>query len=237
VGEVVENYKVLKNEYYELFFPNKYDVDMKEILEYSTKRLIYNLNFFDKDSYGKVIHASFFDKKEAFLARIHELDKKATPPDWATGCFYGEENQILFEENNIKDCFYTLAHESCHLLFQKFIYNKYKDRIVWLDESFAANFSGEVEKEMINGEFIKKVKKYLNCNTLPKMNEISFQNNNIKTVVYNAYDLFHIVGRYLLEIYSQEELLKFYKDEERVLKSGETILNESLLYFKQKFSL
>ena len=122
-------------------------------------------------------------------------------------------------------------------MFSKFIYNNYKNRVVWLDESFAANFSGEVDKELKNGKFIETVKKYLNYSSLPNMNEISFKNNNIKSNEYNAYDFFHIICRYLLEIYSREELLNFYKDEERVLKLGENILSESLLYFKQKFSL
>lgn len=233
----MKNYKTLKNEYYEIIFPNKYEEDIKEILEYSTNKLIGNLNFFNQVSYGQIIRASFFDEKDAFFSRIHELDKNATPPDWAKGCFYGGENQILFEENNIKIRFYTLAHETCHLLFSKFIYNNYKNRVVWLDESFAANFSGEVERELGKEMFIEKVKKYLNCNSLPNMNEISFENNNIKTNQYDAYDFFHIIGRYLLEIHSSEELLNFYKDEENVLKLGENILSESLLYFKQKFSL
>ena len=122
-------------------------------------------------------------------------------------------------------------------MFSKFIYNNYKNRVVWLDESFASNFSGEVDKELKNGKFIETVKKYLNYSSLPNMNEISFKNNNIKTNEYNAYDFFHIIGRYLSEIYSREELLNFYKDEERVLKLGENILSESLLYFKKKFSL
>lgn len=233
----MKNYKVLKNEYYEIYFPSKYESDIKEILEYSTNKLIDNLKFFNKESYGQVIKASFFDRKEAFFSRIKELNENATPPDWAKGCFYGGENQILFERNNLKIRFYTLAHESCHLLFSKFIYENYKERVVWLDESFAANFSGEVEKELANGEFMKKVKKYLNCNSLANMNEISFKNNNVKTKEYDAYDFFHIIGRYLLEIYSKEELLDFYKDEEKVLKLGKNILNESLLYFKKKFSL
>lgn len=233
----MKNYKNLKNEYYEIIFPDKYEEDIKEILEYSTNKLIDNLKFFNQVSYGQVIRASFFDKKDAFFSRIHELDKNATPPDWAKGCFYGGESQILFEENNIKIRFYTLAHESCHLLFSKFIYNNYKKRVVWLDESFAANFSGEVEKEMEDGRFIKKVRRYLNCNLSLNMNEISFKNNNVKTEEYDAYDFFHIIGRYLFEVYSSEKLLDFYKDEKRVLKFGESILCESLLYFKQKFSL
>lgn len=47
-------------------------------------------------------------------------------------------------------------------------------------------------------------------------------------------------NKYMINILKydlREELLNFYKDEERVLKLGENILSESLLYFKQKFSL
>ena len=47
-------------------------------------------------------------------------------------------------------------------------------------------------------------------------------------------------NKYMIDILKydlREELLNFYKDEERVLKLGENILSESLLYFKQKFSL
>ena len=56
----MEKYKVLQNEYYKIYFPNKYDKDIKEILEYSTNRLIENLKFFGVKSYGLVIKASFF---------------------------------------------------------------------------------------------------------------------------------------------------------------------------------
>ena len=73
----MKNYKVLKNEYYEIYFPSKYESDIKEILEYSTNKLIDNLKFFNKESYGQVIKASFFDRKEAFFSRIKELNENA----------------------------------------------------------------------------------------------------------------------------------------------------------------
>lgn len=229
--------EILRNDYYEICYPKEYKDTIEDILNYSTNKLIDNLKFFDKESYEKIIKASFFDDRESFIARIHELDENANPPEWATGCFYGEENQILLDKDNIRSKFLTLAHETCHLLFSKFIYNNYNNRIVWLDESFAANFSGEVDRELENGRFIELIKKYMDCNNLPIMNDISFKNNNIKTKDYNAYDLFHIVGRYLIDNYSKEELLKLYKDQEKVLILGNNILNESLLYFKKQYCL
>lgn len=233
----MNNFKVLKNEYYEILFPIEYEDDIKEILEYSTERLKENLKFFKEESYGEIIKASFFDKKEDFFGRIKELDKDANPPEWAEGCFYGGESQVLLKEKDAMMRFFTLAHESCHLLFTKFIYANYRERVVWLDEAFAANFSGEMEEEIKSGEFVRIVKKYLDKTSLPKIAEIDFRRNNVKTEEYNAYDFFHIIGRYLREVYSNEELLKLFKDEERVINLGEHILEDSLVYFKDKYLL
>ena len=70
---------------------------------------------------------------------------------------------------------------------------------------------------------------------MPNLNDISFLKNNIKTKKYNAYDFFHIVGRYLVETNSKEELLKLYWSEKRVLQIGNHILMDSLRYFKEKY--
>lgn len=233
----MREFVTLKNEYYEIYFPIEYEKDIKEMLEYSTNKLIENLSFFKESSYGEVIKASFFDKREDFTNRIKSLCSDANPPSWATGCFYGGENQILLDDKDVKKRFLTLAHESCHLLFFKFVYKNYNDRVVWLDEAFAANFSGEVERELENGEFVNIVKEYLDRDDLPKMNDISFEKNNIVTASYNAYDFFHIVGRYLVEVNSSSELLSLFFDEDKVLMLGESILETSIKYFKDKYFL
>lgn len=138
----------------------------------------------------------------------------------------------MIDENNLNSSFYILAHETCHLLFSKYIYkNNYSKRIVWLDESFATNFSGQVEYEIESGKFNKKVSKYINLDFLPSIKEISFKNNNIINEKYNAYDFFRIIGRYMIENYSKENLLKIYKNENEVLKLEDNILKKSILYF------
>ena len=229
----MKEFKIIKNDFYEIYFPLEYEEYIKEVLDYSTNRLIDNLHFFNEDSYGDVIKASFFDEKEDFFNRICEIDSNANPPEWAMGCFYGGENQILLEKDNVRRRFYTLAHETCHLLFSRFIYKNYSDRVVWLDEAFAANFSGEVEEELENGVFKEKLEKYINRNDLPKMSEISFKNNNVKTDSYNGYDFFHIVGRYLVEMYDSKELLELFNDESKVLELGTHILEDSIKYFSR----
>lgn len=229
----MKEFKTIKNDYYEIYFPLEYEEYIKEVLDYSTEVLKTNLKFFNEDSYGEIIKASFFDEKEDFFNRIYEIDSNANPPEWAMGCFYGGENQILLEKDNIRRRFYTLAHETCHLLFSKFIYKNYSDRVVWLDESFAANFSGEVEEELKNGVFKEKLEKYINRDDLPHMSDISFKNNNVKTDSYNAYDFFHIVGRYLVETYDSKELLDLFNDESKVLELGTHILEDSIKYFSR----
>lgn len=61
------DYKVLKNEYYEIIFPNKYEEDIKEILEYSTTKLIDNLFFLIKYHMAKLYVHHFLIKRTNFF--------------------------------------------------------------------------------------------------------------------------------------------------------------------------
>ena len=139
-----------------------------------------------------------------FFNRIKKLDPYANPPSWAQGCFYVGETQILLNPEYIYDRFYTLAHESFHLLFQKFIYEKNNmNRIVWLDESLAANFDGTTEKLIENGKFLEIILTLKHNQKLPKMNDLEFSKGNIKTENYNGYDLFKVCTSYSLCICSK----------------------------------
>lgn len=231
------DFKIMKNDYYEIYYPIKYENYIKEVLDYSTNKLIENLNFFNKKFDGNIIKASFFDNKEDFFNRIKELDVKAKPPKWARGCFYGNENQILIDSNNLSASFYTLAHETCHLLFKKFIYNNYSNRIVWLDESFAYIFCLPKDEIESDNRIINIIKKYKNLKDISIISNITFEKNNIETKKYDAYDFFQIIGYYLVRVYSKEELLELYKNEKRIVKLGKTILTASILYFKKKYNL
>lgn len=107
--------------------------DGEEVLRYSTAKIKEYLKFFKEKKYGKKIKGSFFTNRVDFIDRIKTVSPSNSnlPPEWATGCFYGEETQILLNEEQIYDMFCTLAHETFHLLFSKFVYQKNKfDRIV-----------------------------------------------------------------------------------------------------------
>ena len=68
------------------------------------------------------------------------------------------------------------------------------------------------------------------------MNELDFQ-KNVKTKDYDGYDFFIIVGRYLIETMSDDELFAFINNESKVKEAGETILKDSIDYFIQKYNL
>lgn len=233
----MKNYIIITNDYFEILIPSSLKKYGEEVLEYSTIKLKEFLTFFKKESYNKKIKGAFLTNRNDFIARIKDLDPNSTlPPEWATGCFYGDEAQILLDINNPYNKFETLAHESFHLLFSKFIYkNNNIKRIIWLDESLACNFDGTTENLINNNLFKKIIIDLINNDKLPKMNELSFLKNNIKTDYYNGYDLFKVVGRYLIE--TKENLFDYINNEEKILKDGANILVESLNYFVSKYNL
>ena len=143
----MENYISIENDYFEIYIPNSLKNYGYEVLNYSTDKIKEYLHFFNELEYGSKVKGAFLISREDFINRIKKLDPKANPPSWASGCFYGGETQILLDINNIYNRFTTLAHETFHLLFQKFIYEKNNmKRIVWLDESLAGNFDGSTQK-------------------------------------------------------------------------------------------
>ena len=46
-----------------------------------------------------------------------------------------------------------------------------------------------------------------------------------------------MVGRYLIETKTQNELFTYIHNKDQILKDGEKILKESLEYFKQKYHI
>lgn len=231
-------YITLKNTNFEILVPETLKTYGEEVLKYSSKKLKEYLLFFKEKPKNIKIKGSFLTNHSDFINRIKEVSgpNVQLPPAWATGCFYGGEIQILLDENKPYEKFTTLAHETFHILFSKFIYEKYNiSRIVWLDEALASSFDGTTEKLIKNNTFKDIVNKLINNEKLPKLNNLSFAKGNIVSDEYNGYDLFKVVGRYLIE--TKSNLLSYIKNEEQILNDGETLLDESINYFKSKYNL
>lgn len=235
----MKKYIIIANDYYEILVPSSLKKYGEEVLNYSTDKIKEFLSFFNERKF-KRIKGTFLINHNDFIARIKKVStsKSSLPPKWATGCFYDGEIQILLDENNPYERFNTLAHESFHLMFSKFIYEKNGiNRTIWLDESLANNFDGTIEKLLENNAFKNIVIKLINNNNLPRMNELSFSKDNIITKEYNGYDLFKVVGRYLIETKSKEDLLDYVNDEEKIIHDGKNILKKSLKYFALIYNL
>lgn len=235
----MKNYTILTNDYYEILLPISLKKYGEEVIDYSTNKFKEFLLFFKEKSYYKKIKGSFFLNRDDFLTRIREVAFDfSMPPAWATGCFAGGEIQILLSEHKLYERFYALAHETFHLLFYKFVYEKNNiDRIIWLDESLAINFDGRMEELIENNTFKNIIIKLINNNNLPKMNDLDFDKNNVKTDEYDGYDLFKVVGRYLVETKTPKELFIYINNKDKVLNDGEKILEDSLNYFRLKYNL
>lgn len=235
----MKNYITINNDYFEILIPSSFKNYGEEVLNYSTDKIKEFLSFFKEQSHEK-IRGAFLINHDDFIDRIKEVSapNSPLPPKWATGCFYGGEIQILLNANNPYEKFNTLTHEGFHLLFSKFVYEKNNiDRIVWLDESLASNFDGSTDKLIKDNIFENIIIKLMNNSKLPKMNELSFLKGNIVTKEYNGYDLFKVVGRYLIETKTKNNLLKYINDKEKVINDGENILEKSLNYFILKYNL
>lgn len=232
-----DSYIVLDSEYIEILIPERFVEFGNRVLDFSTKKVKEYLDFFKEDSYGTKIKASYFVKREDFLQRIKDIKSPGDnmPPSWATGCFYGGETQILMDEDDIEFSFYTLIHEIFHLMFGKFVYNKNKvNRVIWLDEALAGNFDTTTERLIENGRFKQLIDKYYHCDCLPTMENFDFSDGVFTTEEYNGYELFKIIGRYLIEKYNKDELLEYVNDYDKVIKDSKNILRDSLEYFYKK---
>jgi hypothetical protein len=119
-------------------------------------------------------------------------------------------------------------------LINSFIKKNNFDRIIWLDESLASNFDGRLIEINQLQDIIIKLSESKN---IPKMNELSFSKNNIVTQEYNGYDLFKLVGKYLIETKTMEELFNYIKNKEQIINDGENIFEKSLNYFIVKYDL
>lgn len=230
----MNDYITIQNDYYDILIPKVLKKYGKEILEFSTNKFKEYLIFFNEQSYGKKIKGAFLITRDDFIQRIKEVagTNSKLPPSWASGCFYGGEIQILIKEDKPYDRFNTLAHETFHLLFQKYVYEKNNwDRITWLDESLATNFDGTTEILVESGKFKEMVSKIINISSLPRMSDLSFKKGNVKTLGYNGYDLFKIVGRYLIETFNDDELLEYINNKDKICEDGNNILEKSLKYF------
>lgn len=226
----------IENANYLVRFPKGIEQIVKNGVDYATKK---------KREYCKVfgckmrdipqLKVSIFTEREEFVNYITQF---TTSPleDWVSGCYYNGEIQIYADGKNYVELnrrMGTIAHETVHLMFAKLIYEKHNiKRVTWLDESFA-NFLDGVSLAWTDDSWQKLVKRLLPHKhfDMNKTDDI----NKIVTSEYDAYDMFHLIGKYIFENNLQKEILEtLIKDRKQIVKLGKTILSSAIDWYVQQ---
>ena len=217
-------YKTFENNSYRIEYP----IDLEDFTQFSVKNAmdsIEKLKKLFKTKENLKLNANFFDNREDFVKYIQQFSAEKEVPDWVMGCFYNDEIQLYIDKNssyqlNLRR--YTLLHETVHLYFNNYIYDKYNiKRICWFDEAYA-NYLDKSPKD------IKQILKTLE---LP----IDFNMSSLSSPKSNAYGAFNLIGYYIFSTHQEKDLLNLLiKDSEQIRKLGETILKEAVTYIENK---
>ena len=124
-----------------------------------------------------------------------------------------------------------------HHIYNQYVEEKGKDRIVWFDEGIAMNVSND--HDYLNDD--EKFKEFLQKNILgvskyPVLNKLKHGTDFINEY-YNAYDFSYLVVRYLIENYSHKDFLELSKHKDKILKVGEDVLSKAIDYYCDKYKL
>ena len=177
-----------------------------------------------KTKRGLKLNANFFDIREDFVKYIKQYSTMEDVPDWARGCFANNGIQLCVDKNSSHELDvmrYTLLHETVHLYFTNFIYDKYNiKRICWFDEAYA-NYLDKRPKD---------IKQILQTLELP----IDFNMSSLSVPKNNSYGAFKLIGYYIFSTHQEKKLLNLLiKDSEQIRELGKTILKESVEYVKK----
>ncbi|MDD4275785.1 MAG: hypothetical protein PHO33_02255 [Clostridia bacterium] len=231
-------YEIIENNDYKINYPTSLKDFVTSIIEYSIDKKQYFCSIFNVKMYDlPQINVSIFTNFNEFENYIKEVSHGATPPKWATGCFYNNEIQILVNLNSaysMSSKFYTLAHETLHLFFNNFIYKKYNiNRFRWLDESYACFLDGHIA-DMPTEKFNNIITKLNNITDNFNINQLNNMNKS-QTNNYNSYDIFLVVGKYIFDNCLEKKYLDMIKtDCNMISQIGEHILKDAVDYYKNE---
>ncbi len=216
-------YKTFENDSFRIEYP----IDLENFTQFSVKNAmdsIEKLKMLFKTNEILKLNANFFDIKEDFVKFIKQYSTEEIP-DWVRGCFYNDGIQLYVDKNSsyqLERMKYTLLHETAHLYFNNFIYDKYNiNRICWFDEAYA-NYLDKCPRD---------IKKILQTLELP----LDFDMSSLSSPKSDAYGAFNLIGYYIFSTHQEKELLNLLiKDSEQIREMGKTILKKSVDYIKNE---
>jgi len=224
-----------------LYSPDSLNYITDEMINKTLEKIPEIYNFFGINSFRK-IQINLFDDLEKYRQFVLSMrDNKNSLPKYATGTYdngmvnaYIQSN-IIINSALYKSKICNPAHEIVHILYYELILkDNYEKRVVWLDEGLAQYLSGQKDND--NENFLKDFyfKLLKNTKYWPVINDLNhgdaFMNDN-----YNAYDLSYLCVKYLFETQNIEKIQEIVFNPDKSIEIGNTILTETLEYYKNKF--
>ena len=224
LGEKMTVYKTFENDSFKIEYP----IDLENFTLFSVKNAmdsIKKLKTLFKTKESLKLNANFFNIREDFVKYIKQYSTRKEIPDWIMGCFYNNGIQLYIDKNSsyqLNKMKYTLLHETVHLYFTNYIYDKYNiKRICWFDEAYANHLD----------KCPKDIKQILQTLELP----IDFNMSSLSNPERNAYGAFNLIGYYIFSTHQEKKLLNLLiKDSEQIRELGKTILKKAVEYIKNK---
>lgn len=230
-----------ENEQFVLYSPDSLRYITDNMLDILTEKIEFYKDIFDID-YFRQFKMNYFDDLQEFREFIYELrGERESLPEYATATFdKGMVNAYLSPNIDVTTRQYQrkqflAPHELFHIMYKELIWKKEnKKRIVWFDEGMAQLFSGENDKNLSEENFNNWFNYVLNRTIeIPNLNELkhgtSFENDN-----YSGYNLSLLSVKYLYETLGHEEFKKLMHDNDRIIEYGETVVQDSINYYKNK---
>lgn len=219
------------------------------ILNQTTEKFELYKKIFNVEKLEKITFV-LFDNIEDYKKYYRQLNKKE-PPEYSKGAF-DPINNLSYSVQHSNSMYNTSwwmhavcvnAHEAFHIYYKKYIYND--DRIIWFDEGMAQFLSGENDNWINNEEiyketfinFMESYKPIYNLNERIQGNydisdDLIFQRKG----VFEGYKASLMIIKYLVEINGYEYIFKLLKNNEHIREIGNNILDEMIMYYKNKYN-
>lgn len=241
----MKNQNIVYDEEFKLISPKSLDSFNNDFVNHTKRCLEDYKRLFETDSLDKleiIIFDSLEDYREDYRQRFNR-----EPPEYSRGNFGDKSMRIVIDQDLISDTMYynkaksTGAHEAFHIYYRDLVYDGIQ-RIVWFDEGMAQYFSREKD-DYSDDEFFKFYSNFRKSYVpVDNLNERIQGNSSVsddkifsRKGVINGYPLSYLVVKYLAETKGEDYLKSLMKDREKILEYGNTILEDVITYFDDKF--
>ena len=183
------------------------------------------IKFFNNTKFKDKIEIKLWNSVEEYHSYFNSLYKEKgynnTVPLWETARSFTDKHPKIFlisykeslkckghQKDTLNTFIQTLVHEFVHACH--FNYNNHTDSLTWFSEALATNLSHQDRYEKFPLRIDSSLDDIMN-------GKVSYTN-------------YYIMGKYLLDNYDKEYILKLAKDRELLIKDSPKIYKETLKY-------